>query len=463
MQKKQNLTINTIIYGLGNIGSKFFQFLSVPIFTYFMTKSEYGEVDLVNTVITLLIPVFSMCIYNAVLRFTLEDFESRKLFFSTSMTLILPILIILILVAVIALFMQEYLFALVCVLLATQVSNSILLQYAKSLNHNVSFAINGLFQAAFMLIFAFVLLKFKIFSPILSFFISQFVSYILSSVYLAYVCRKDICLEIQIHEIKLAKKILKYSLPLMPNEVMWWVMNASDRVLVSTYLGLGQNGVYAIATKIPALINTVTVIFMQSWQISAFESFANKEKERYYSKIFNTFTFFLVMSVSIVLIFLKPLVYIMGGNKFTSAWQFVPALLLGIIFSNISMFLGTNYLAAKQTAGIFKTSIIGAVLNVILNIVLIPSMGINGASFATMFSYLIVCLIRIFDTRKFVKIKFDYILLTAELLVLTMEIVALYKHETLLQILVAGIFIIVFRNYISTILKSVRLVLKRKG
>lgn len=72
MKQYKKLAINTVFFALGNIGSKSIQFLLLPLFTRYMVPSEYGKLDIINTTISLLVPVLSFQIMEAVLRFTIE-------------------------------------------------------------------------------------------------------------------------------------------------------------------------------------------------------------------------------------------------------------------------------------------------------------------------------------------------------------------------------------------------------
>lgn len=439
-----------IVYGVGNIGSKFFQFISVPVYTYYMTTSQYGKTDLISTVVTLLVPLISMSLYNAVLRFVLDNYEDRATYLNAAIIGVVPVILIVSVGSIIEFMAQQNnLIGTVGILLVLQMFNGILAQYAKSINKNLAFAMNGLFQTGIMLLISIILLRINLVSPVVSYFASQAISFLISTSGLIYVCRKDIDLSATKNIFKVLKNMLAYSLPLMPNEIMWWIMNVSDRMLITYFLGLKYNGIYAVAVKVPALINVIATVFMQSWQISAFQSYSSDQKNSYYSKVLNNFFYFLILGVSGILLFLKPIISILASNTFFTAWRYVPILLIGVIFSNLSMFLGTNYLAARKTYGILKTSILGAIVNFLLNILLIPIIGINGAGCATMLSYLVVCLVRIKGTRNFVNIKFDKKLILLGFVGISTQIFSLYFNLFILNFVVVCLLIFSFKRYLS--------------
>ncbi|WP_195480631.1 oligosaccharide flippase family protein [Lactiplantibacillus plantarum] len=75
MDQVKQLFKNTLIFGIGNIGSKLIQFIAVPMFTVFLTTKEYGEADLMTTIVSLALPFFSLCLYDAILRFIIDWIE----------------------------------------------------------------------------------------------------------------------------------------------------------------------------------------------------------------------------------------------------------------------------------------------------------------------------------------------------------------------------------------------------
>ena len=83
------------------------------------------------------------------------------------------------------------------------------------------------------------------------------------------------------------KEMLKYSLPMMPTTVIWWITNVSDRFIVAYICGEGENGLYSAAYKIPTIIALVAGIFNEAWQISAISE--NEDREgisKFFSEVF---------------------------------------------------------------------------------------------------------------------------------------------------------------------------------
>src|SRR5690606_38107953 len=113
----------------------------------------------------------------------------------------------------------------------------------------------------------------------------------------------------------------------------------------------------------------------------------SKDKSNFFSNVFNVFSMVMLLSTSLLLVHLKYIIEVLVADSYIESWKYVPFLLLGIVFSSFSGFLGTNYIAEKKTTGVFKTSLIGAIINIVLNLLMIPLLGLNGAAIATMISF----------------------------------------------------------------------------
>jgi len=200
------------------------------------------------------------------------------------------------------------------------------------------------------------------------------------------------------------KSMLKYSLPLIPNSVFWWIMQSSNRYVITLMLSSGDNGLYAVANKIPTIISTISNIFFQAWQLSSVDEAKSKDKDKFYSEIFNLTALVLICMSSAILIVLQPVYGILVEESFYIGWQCTPFLMLSMIFSCFSSFFGTNYVAMKKTNGVFVTTLIGAVVNLGLSLVLTHFFGIRGTALSTAVGFAVTTIVRAFDTRKFAKI-----------------------------------------------------------
>ena len=245
-----------------------------------------------------------------------------------------------------------------------------------------------------------------------------------------------------------------YSLQLIPNSVFWWIMQSADRYIITFMLSSNENGLYAVANKIPTIISTVSTVFFQAWQISSVEEAQSVKKNDFYSNIFDALSTVLIISTSAIMVVLQPLYKLLTERAYYSGWTSTPFLLCAMVFSCYSSFLGTNYVAMKKTKGVFLTTITGALVNVLLNIALTPIMGIEGTALATFISFFVTWGSRVFGTRKFVKIK--YLLLTFWLPTVLMVVQAILLtvgvHSMMIQLM---FFIVIMMLYSKKIIEFI--------
>ena len=391
----KNLITNSFVFTVANLGSKIISFIMVPLYTYVLSKEEYGTVDLMTTFNSLLIPIVFLCASDAVLRYCMDKrYNSREVLSNSLLIyvwgtgllcLIIPIL------GRIYLDIAPYSICLGMLFLSNglmQVSN----QYLRASGHIKVFAINGIiytFAFASLNVLFLVKLKFGINGYLYSMILSNMICVIVAVLF----SRIWHVITFRIYP-KTLKVMLKYSVPLIPNALMWWIMDASDKLIITYYLGVGATGVFAIAKKLPTLIDTFHSIFNQAWQISAIQENDSSNVKEFTSNVYKMYFTCMVLVVGGLLTIARPFVIYILSDSYESTWLYIPFLLLAVGCSCLSGFLSANLIAAEQTSQIFKTTVIGAVINTILNFLLIPTLGLNGGATATFLGFLVVLKIR---------------------------------------------------------------------
>ncbi|HWO76914.1 MAG TPA: polysaccharide biosynthesis C-terminal domain-containing protein [Bacillus sp. (in: firmicutes)] len=444
MNSYKKLVNNSLIFAIGNLGTKLIIFFLVPLYTYYLTKSEFGTVDLLTTTLSFLIPIFTLSIFDSVFRFTMDKNYDKQAVLTNSLavTFIGFILSFMIYPAVINIFPFDDFIFYFYLLLFVQTINTTLTQYIRAIGMVKLFAISGIINALVLLICNVFFLMF-LHMGIIGYLISLVIANVFSSLFVGIGGKVQHDFIVTKINIELIREMLMYSIPLIPNALMWWVMGLSDRYIITYFLGLSAAGMYAVANKIPSILNIINSIFFQAWQMSAIEEDDSKDKSEFFSNVFNVFSIAMLVSTSLLLVFLKFIMEFFVADDYFAVWQYVPFLLLGIVFSSFSGFLGTNYIVAKKTSGVFKTSVIGAIINVVTNLVLIPIIGINGASIGTMLSFAIIWLLRIKDTKDFVNIKLNVKKLVLILIIISAQIGILYMNITFEYLLQIGLLVIV--------------------
>ncbi|MDT3324231.1 MAG: lipopolysaccharide biosynthesis protein [Bacillota bacterium] len=428
MNKYKKLLSNSLVFTIGNLGSKLLVFLLVPLYTYAMTPQEYGMADLYQTTASLLLPLITMNVFDATLRFAMEKSMTKEIVLTNSLVVWCFSAVFscfgMIFVYALNLSNKWYL-ALLFLIILFQGGQSILSQYARGIGKSKLFAAGGViltFLTGALNIFFLVFLH----AGITGYLMSLVLANLGTILFFAGTLSIWQAINFKVIDKEMIWQMLYYALPLIPNAIMWWSLNASNRYFVLFFLGAGANGLLAVATKIPSIISIFNTIFTQAWQISAIEEYNSYQKSKYYSDVFHYLATFLLLGTSAFMIVLKPVVEKVVSSDYASSWQYVPFFMLAMLFSSFSGFFGTNYIAAKQTKGVFMTSIYGAIVCVLLQVVLLPTIGLNGAGLASMLGFLTTFLLRVKDTQKFVAIQIKWRIFISNLLIVLAQILCLF-------------------------------------
>ena len=258
--------------------------------------------------------------------------------------------------------------------------------------------------------------------------------------------------------------MLKYSLPSIPNLLSWWVNSLSDRYIIMWICGPSIAGLYTAASKLPAMVNMVTSVFQQAWQYSTAKEVNTEGSSSFFSNVFRVYVYFCCMVCSTLLVLNKVLCYFLLQADFYTAWKYVPLLLLAATFGCVGTYFGTFYNAVKNNKMLMVSTLIGAVFNIICNIILIPIFGGLGAAIATVTSYFIIMLIRMVDVQKFIELEVNYRNMSLQLVLLVISaVVACMKYRFTIIISLICMVLIFLTEFNTIIVYSKRIVLKLKN
>jgi O-antigen/teichoic acid export membrane protein len=435
MSNYKKLAKNTFWFSIGSFGSKAISFFMVPIYTSVLSQKDYGFIDLILTTISLVIPILTLQIADATLRFTLnKNYKTSDVFTNSILVITLGGIISLIFypilnnIPVLNSYLREFYLC-----LWTGMFFNVLTTFTRAIDKVYLVSLVNIF---YTFLFAFFNIYFLVYLKlgIEGYFLSYIIAYTASNIILIIKGRFHKYFVYNSRNRSLMMKMIVYSIPLIPNLLSWWVVNLSDRYIITYYLGLSATGIYTVSSKIPSIISIANSILYQSWQLSAVEEYDSKDRDQFYTKIYNIYFMFIVLISSMVLVFEKLIFKIIAGQNFFVAWEYAPMLIIGVVFSFLSTFFGVSYIVSHKTSGAFYTSVYGAVINLILNIVLIPKFGIQGAAFATMFSYFVMCVLRIRDSRRYFKIKLDYKRNIITIILLGLQAILLFVDNRIISI-----------------------------
>ena len=297
------------------------------------------------------------------------------------------------------------------------------------------------------------------------FLLSVMLSDLCSGVMVWFIARHGRYFSFRYLDKELLRVMLRFSLPLIPTAIMWLITGFSDRLFIRHMLSDTAAGVYGAAAKLPNLISMVSTIFFQAWNMSAISENDSAGRSKFYSQVYDAYISILFVAGAGIIAFVKPLsALIINTDKdaaYESAYLFTPMLVVAVLLMCFNQFLSSIYTVSRHTQNSFWTSLVAAVLNLLLNALLIPKFGVHGAIAATFVSYFICYLIRIVDTQQYISFRIAHGRFLINLLILfaMCEVILHVKAMTALW-LGLGLVIITLLN-LRAILLTARKVLRR--
>lgn len=406
--KIEHLLKSTAIISIGSIGSSAIKMLNVLFFTYFVSVSQVGDYDVVLTYAGLLSPIAALALYEAAFRWLLDDSHDQSETASTTffVTIVAMAIICTLLSILFVTFDYTYTIELIAVIV-TQGLHTYSQFLARGLKRNKVYAVQGIVYSLILItcnLILVVLLPFQ-------------AAGLLWSVAIANLCAFAFAFSIlKVHRgLVSLKKVkpkhitnyLKYSLPIVPNNISWWLVSASNRLLINWTIGSSANGIFAISNKFPTVLNLVTTFFYQAWQEQAISEFSSKDRDAYYTRIFNIYSRILISGIAILLPLSALAIHLFVAPDFRDSIRYLGPLFLSCMFSAFAAFYGTGYLSTRQTAGALGTTVAGAVVSIAVVVAGIYQIGLYAAALGSMIGNLTIWLLRARQTRKYFNIQIE--------------------------------------------------------
>lgn len=402
---------NTLLFAIANFSNKLIVFFLLPFYTAYLTTEEYAVIDLISLAQQLIFPIVTLDITEAVIRFCMEKETDKASVFSVSILVTIVGNLILVLccttVAACSIGNAQYIAYFFFFSLVLGV-NTLLSSFYRTIDKvNVitvsSIASTLVTTASNILLIA--RKGMRIEGYYISYVIGNLaaIAIMLFSVDLRGYVRRMTKQEIKVQLMPL----IRYSLPLIPNALFWWINSSLDRICLTALSGLAYAGMYAAANKIPAILSTLTSIFQQSWGLSMFREAESKSKQAFFDEVYNAYNLCLLCVTVGLILLSRVLSSFLLSKDFFDAWPWVPWLVLAFYSNSLCSFIGTEFTAAKKTTWILSTTAVSAAVNVVLNLLLIPQFTGLGAAIATCTSYIVLLEMRVWSLNRFFKLRID--------------------------------------------------------
>lgn len=413
MEKSKEYIKNTIILMVGKISTQLISLILLPLYTHYLLSTDYGMIDLIQTYISLFVPVLILRFDSSVFRFLIDERnrknnDGKKIVITNTFFVLLIMVAIFSIVAIpILLFLDIQYKVLMFINIIVLMFSTLLLQVARGIGKNIDYAIACILTSVTTIIINLVLiLGFK--SNASCILIASSVSNLICSIYLAFRIKLFIYLDFKKLSKEKIKDMLKYSLPMIPNGLSWWVVNISDRTIISIALGVGANGIYSVSCKFSNLINNLFSVFNMSWQENASLYINDDDKNEYFSTMINQILM-LFTCITLMILMAIPIAFdILIGDEYASSYNYIPILLLANIFNVLISLIGGIYIAKKMTKQTANTTIVSAIINLITNLAMIKFIGLYAACVSTLIAYVSMAIYRYIDIKRYVDIKLNY-------------------------------------------------------
>jgi O-antigen/teichoic acid export membrane protein len=258
--------------------------------------------------------------------------------------------------------------------------------------------------------------------------------------------------------------MVKYSVPMIPATIFWWITSVSDRYMVTWISGEVENGLYSAAYKIPTMLSLVSNVFIEAWQYSAVSE--KEGRESFFGRVFEYYQVVLFIACGFMVGASQIFIALLCADSYFEAWRFVPVLSISAAFSGLTAFFGSVYLLKKKSVLTLITSMSGAIINIALNLLLIPQLGAQGAAISTCISYAVVFVIRAVNTRKYVKFSLHSLRIALNMCLLSLQTFFLLSFDKYVILIQCAFVLAIILVNIKPLLAAVKYIFSailRKG
>ena len=407
--KYKRLLTNTAVFTVGKMLSRLLVFFMIGVYTSCLTQAEYGQAELIVSMANLLIPLACAGISEGIFRSAAAREGDKEAFFTGGLLVYgigsLIFLLLSPLVGLIPVFAGSAWLIAAYVVVANL--HTVVSQYLCAIGRTKLFAGQGILNTALVIGFNI------LFLPILDFGVT---GYILSTVLADFVTTLFLILVTRLWRAVKPRRVtggmirtmLRFCLPLVPTTICWWITGVSDRFMVEAMCSSELNGLYSVAYKIPNLLIYAISIFDSAWKLSVSAEDDPEACAAFYSRVWRVYTTVAFLGGGCLIFCSRLFAGILFAGDFVQAWIYIPILTYATVYCALCTFLSSVYFASKRTVWSMITAVVGAVLNITLNLLLIPDHGAMGASVATFSSYFAVCILRLVTTRRLIPFRQEW-------------------------------------------------------
>lgn len=455
MNKFKIFVDNILIYGFGGVIGKLIPFIMLPVITRIMPDSSYyGLNDLSSAVSSFgqAIAVFGM--YDAMFRLFFErDDESYQkqvcstAFFITSVTTAAVFLTVVFLRRLLSIFIfgtsqYEYLILLAAFSILVGSTNSIVSAPTKIENKSAVFIAVNTISPVIAYTIAIPLLLTHHYSIALQ--VSSLAASVLIEFFFLYKNRKWFSLRYLKWDYVIP--LLKIGAPLMPGFLIYWIYNSSDRLMLQYYLTASEVGIYAVGAKLGQVSNLICTAFTGGWLYFSYSTMKEERQVENNSMIFEYLGMISFSAFALVTSASYMIYKIIFTEEYLSGYKVAPYLFMAPLLQMLFQVANNQFLIEKKSWPGALILFLGAVMNLGINVWLIPMIGIEGAAIGTLCGYLtaaVICVVILLRKRKMILSRRFLFAVWMTLLYFTVWSACMYHYE-FLSAAAGGLLLVIF-------------------
>lgn len=471
MNKLKLFIENFLVYGLGGVISKLIPLIMIPIVTRLMPSTEYvGISDLSSTVVSFASALAIMGMYDAMYRmfFEKDDEEYKKSICSTAListlftSLVVFVLLVMFKEQIAQWFFSDRKYAYIVYIsaIATLVgaTNSIISAPTRMQNKRKIYLITNTLSP---------LISYSISIPMLLagyYTIALPLAAVISGVTmeLTFAVLNHSWFNPRKFYFSLLKQLLVIAIPLLPNFLVYWIFNSCDKLMITNMIGIGAAGIYSLGSKLGQTSQLIYTAFAGGWQYFAFSTMKEDNQVKSNSMVFEYLGIISFAATAFVCALAYPLFKVLFTEQYLSAYIVAPYLFLAPLLQMLFQVSANQFLVVKKTWPNMLILSVGAVANIAINYYLIPVLGIEGASLATLMGYVIsvVVCVMVLCKMKLMIIEKKFVCATLGMVVFFVLWRVFIRDNTILGLGLTLVFcahcILLYRNDINKLLKSIR-------
>ena len=467
-KKYKTLLVNMALFFLANFVPKTISFFMVPLYTYCLTTTDYGTADLLTNTVQLLVPILTLQIQDSVLRYSMDENCNPDSVFTIGIRTTLRggvcFFVGVVFMQVLGIYpMEKVLWIYMIVNFFSTSLNSVCSYFCRAVGRIKTITISSVSLSIATIVLNIVFLI-HLNMGLYGYLLANSIGAVVGVLVLFFGAQLYKYISFDRVDSELKRKMVLFSIPMIFSALSWWINNASDRYILTFFSGVSAVGLYAVSSKIPTILSTLSSVVSRAYSISAIQELDYDDKDGFLGNSYAVISICATMACSVLILLNVEISNILFSKNFFEAWQFVPPLLIAALMNQLSLSCENLFIAIKNTKIVSTTAMAAAAVNTILNFALIPAMGIYGAALATVLAFSFQWILRYYFLKRRVKLKDNTVKEVISYIALYLQMMMAFfgNRYAIAQIVCVVFLVVLYAKEFCSILKGIFHVKKGK-